>query len=436
MLIDFYKSTLDSLGLIYDDEGYVYIPGTSKPTLVLQDELPLCLPTKEAIDTMLEDTGGEIKILKVLYNPIDENVVKGDNRTLVKTKSVVEKRLAHSIMMLGLLLLKVANNTALQKKVHSLEINTFLASLADVKKQNMKEIVDQKTIDQWMEIYQRYLKNDNNVVDIYLKKSATYNGVKYNRLATFTNNIYNEVLGANGVPVAGVKLRPKDYEIYSKVFEFILVDMDENKVISIGSEDKYSPAFMALMTLYVRLMNRINTFNRILADVDPEVADSGYTEITISEEDVNSVKAYSAEVKNIPTAMDIERRVATANITPQVVDTKQPAQQVAPQHIPVQQPPVPVAPVTPDDGSEDKLLSTLRGGAMPGAIPGHMYNPYQMQRPMGAVDMAMMQANVPGPMSGYNPNAGLYGGGLPTMGYTPGYPQTTIPSYNPYLVGR
>ena len=39
-------------------------------------------------------------------------------------------------------------------------------------------------------------------------------------------------------------------------------------------------------------------------------------------------------------------------------------------------------------------------------------------------------------MSGYNPNAGLYGGGLPTMGYTPGYPQTTIPSYNPYLVGR
>ena len=208
MLIDFYKSTLDSLGLIYDDEGYVYIPGTSKPTLVLLDELPLCLPTKEAIDTMLEDTGGEIKILKVLYNPIDENVVKGDNRTLVKTKSVVEKRLAHSIMMLGLLLLKVANNTALQKKVHSLEINTFLASLADVKKQNMKEIVDQKTIDQWMEIYQRYLKNDNNVVDIYLKKSATYNGVKYNRLATFTNNIYNEVLGANGVPVAGVKLRP------------------------------------------------------------------------------------------------------------------------------------------------------------------------------------------------------------------------------------
>ena len=73
---------------------------------------------------------------------------------------------------------------------------------------------------------------------------------------------------------------------------------------------------------------------------------------------------------------------------------------------------------------------------MPGAIPGNMYNPYQMQRPMGAVDMAMMQANVPGPMSGYNPNAGLYGGGLPTMGYTPGYPQTTIPSYNPYLVGR
>ena len=113
-LIDFYKATVSSLGLIYDDDGFLYVPGNKKPTLLLEDGLPLVLPSKEAIDSLFSEDEEGIKITKVLYNPIDENVVKGDNKTLVRTKTIVENRIGYGVMALGSLLLQLANNNTYQ----------------------------------------------------------------------------------------------------------------------------------------------------------------------------------------------------------------------------------------------------------------------------------------------------------------------------------
>ena len=437
-LIDFYKATVSSLGLIYDDDGFLYVPGNKKPTLLLEDGLPLVLPSKEAIDSLFSEDEEGIKITKVLYNPIDENVVKGDNKTLVRTKTIVENRIGYGVMALGSLLLQLANNTKLQNKINSLEVNKFLASLSSVKKQNMKEIVDQKSIDSWLDIYQNYLKSGRDVVEIYLKKSGTYKNTKYNRLATLKHNIYDELIAADqDTPVGGIKLRNKDLATFKLLFEFILEGIDENGVISMGSNDTFSPAFVSLMSIYISIMTRLNNFNRILADVDAEIADSGYVGIEITQEDINNVSGYNVEVKAVPNNMDIERRMKAPEIAAAAIKAPTPTlhqaqaapapvqQTLAPQPQPQQQlQPLPYTPQGNGDNSLEAMYA--RSGIAPAPQGFGMVPQPMMQQPQQMAMMPQQQYGQPaafpigmpvtGPVSGYNPTPTFGMGYVTPMG--------------------
>ena len=314
MLIDFYKAVLKSVNLLTDDEGFITVKGSDdRSKIVALDGKTLVLPTREHMKTMFKtEDDGSFEQTKVLYNPLDENVVKGDNRSLVKTKTSAEATLAHAIMANGILLLQLAMEKKLQKNVN-LEVSKFLAKLSEIRRANVKELVDDKTISTWSDLCRTAMLADRALVTIFLKKSATYNGIKYIRLATLKCNLYEDILLADeNTPVYGRKLRNKDRDTFRLLLEFLLPALDDNNVMSVGTNNSYSPAFVALFTLYTAVATRLNAINKGLSHVDAEVADSGYIDIGYSQEEIDNVEEYAPEVKLIPSENDVSKSVSSS----------------------------------------------------------------------------------------------------------------------------
>ena len=397
-VIDFYKATLTSLGLITDEEGFIKVDNGDGTSIVLPiDGKSSVLPTKEHIATLFTEGEDGMEVTKHLFNPLDENAVKGDSKSFTKIKDIAAIKIAFGIQTCGRLLLTLATNPDLQKKV-SIQISKFLTSLSSAKKQNMKEIVDEKMIETWDNLFKKYATTEKGIASIVSRKSAMYNGVKYNRLATFKHNLYEELLEIDqDTPICGIKLRTKDITVFKLVYEYILDTMNSEHVISVGSTDGYAPAFISLMELYTGIMTRLNAINRTLAHIDQEAADQAYIELTLTEEDIKGVGMYAAELKTIPSGLDIERTLHKPK--PSVIPTATPqptaVQQVQPQpQQQVVQQPIP-APYTAGQSisNEDRLLNTIRANApqLPVGYAGYANYASQVQQPMMQMQ-PMMQA--------------------------------------------
>lgn len=310
-LIQFYKDVLTSLGL-EEKQGYIYVKtsGASRPWM--NDGKQLVLPTKEHLANLLEeDEDGEIQVVRIPYNPLNEDIVKGDSISLEKTKLAVERMIGHNIAIVGEMLLTLASDKIYQKNTKG-EINNFLASIVEAKGPNMKQIVDKKTIDKWTEIYEATLKAPKGVVSIYLKKGGIKDGERYNRLAVMDSPLYEELLEVQDSSIKekvvyGVKLdRNKDSKILKALIEFILPDLNGNNCLEIGSNDRESPAFISLFKTYILLTERTNKLLKYLKHVSADVEDM-IVDLPITEDDLDNLGIYKKELVLIPNEMDINR---------------------------------------------------------------------------------------------------------------------------------
>ena len=310
-LIQFYKDVLTSLGL-EEKQGYIYVKtsGASRPWM--NDGKQLVLPTKDHLSNLLEeDEDGEIQVARIPYNPLNEDIVKGDSISLEKTKLAVERMIGHNIAIVGEMLLTLASDKIYQKNTKG-EINNFLASIVEAKGPNMKQIVDKKTIDKWTEIYEATLKAPKGVVSIYLKKGGIKDGERYNRLAVMDSPLYEELLEVQDSSIKekvvyGVKLdRNKDSKILKALMEFILPDLNSNNCLEIGSNDRESPAFISLFKTYILLTERTNKLLKYLKHVSADVEDM-IVDLPITEDDLDNLGIYKKELVLIPNEMDINR---------------------------------------------------------------------------------------------------------------------------------
>lgn len=307
-LIDFYKLILASLGLEVKDD-YIYIRGSKNELVPLMaEQKQLVLPTRAQLNSLIEeDEDGEFKVTKLPYNPLNEDVVKGDTQSLKKTKLIVERQIGHAIAITGELLLTLATSAAFQKKTN-MELNKFLSSITVAKNQNIKHLVDETSIAKWGEMYANSLTKQKGMISIYLKKSGMSNGEKFNRLAVLNSPVYDDLLEADkDTPVYDVKLRNKDLTIFKLLFEFLLPDMNSNHCIEIGSNDNETPAFIALYKTYIRVITRTNRLLKLLSHVDKKSVDAATKPLEITEDDLTSLGMFKQELVLIPNENDLSR---------------------------------------------------------------------------------------------------------------------------------
>ena len=102
MLIDYYKNIVNNIGLFTDEEGFIYGGDSENKIPITTLGKPLVLPTDENVKTLFIDDPEEgIIVNKILYNPLNEDVIKKDSESLSKTKLVVETRIALMLEVVG-----------------------------------------------------------------------------------------------------------------------------------------------------------------------------------------------------------------------------------------------------------------------------------------------------------------------------------------------
>lgn len=436
-LIDFYKSTIASLGLETTDDGYIKIDvGSGKLVTLTTNGKPLVLPTKDHIDTAVDvdDDTGKLVTTKILYNPLNEDVIKGDSTALKKTKDIVETRLSHSFAGVCELLLTLASNKKLQTKT-PMEINKFLASLSVANNPGIKQIVDDKTITLWGQLYAKTLDPTvkTKLLKLYLKKSGTYAGTKYNRLSVLTLPLLDIIQEADrDSGVLDIKLRNKDIKVFELLYTYIFKDVDEHKTLSIGSNDPESPGFIALFKTYLTIGNRLNNISKSLKEINPELYDSVHLNLKVTLKELDMLNDYARELAVIPSELELNRQKnAPVNVNQTLANAVQQQQVV----VPYQQQQVVQQQVVQQEQPKQPELTTaqkiLYGNKVP-IVPS--YNPHdpnilaqaaqmnynqaqypQQVRPAGINSMPQQQFQMPGQL--------VYGG------QPPAYPQMQQQAY-------
>lgn len=390
----FYKQVIENLGLYVDDDGFIYSSEEDK-VMITNDGKPMVLPTQEHINSIYDkDDDGNLIVTKSLFNPLNEDVVKGDSPSLKKAKIFAERRLGHVFYLISKALLILAENKNLQRKT-SLEINKFLASINEASGQNTKSIVDGKTIESWDKIYANSLKRNIGMFMIVVKKQGKYEGETYNRLGTLGSNLYDELCEIEKDGTAyDVKLRHKEAVVFKLLFEYLLEDLDDNGTVNVGSNDDVSPAFITLMSLYSKLRTRFNKITKQLKDVDKTLYDSCYVDNLVTLRELEDLDIYSSELATIPNETDLNRSIASTKpifkdpgLPAELLNTntaqRQPTisniQRYPNQPVPVQQP----------EMEEDPLRRALGGMIQPQPAPNRYVgvNSYgtmqpQLQQPL------------------------------------------------------
>lgn len=320
-LLNFYREVLTSIGFFVDEEGYVYVGDGDDKVAVTDKGKWIVVPYKEQIDSSVVVSEGVVEVTKILFNPLNENYVKTDSVSLTRTKETIESRLSFGIAAAGQLLLTLAMTPTLHKNI-SLNLNKFLQLINTADAPNIKKLVDEKTIDQWLKIYANAQKTVNaDFVKIFLKKGGSIDGTKYNRVGTLDSPIYDMIVDNGGeTPVHGVKLKPKEFRMFKTMLEFLLPDLDlTTKTYKYGSNDSEAPGFNALMHIYIKTMGWINTILTDLKNVDQKTYEQAFTDISITENDIDTTIIFKKELVMIPSESETPAPAPVASPTQQLV---------------------------------------------------------------------------------------------------------------------
>lgn len=388
----FYSRIITNLGLYVDENGFIYSSNKENKVPITNDGKPLVLPTNDNLSSIFsKDENGELVTTKSIFNPMNEDIIKGDSPSLKKMKTLAERRLGHLVALAGELLLTLASNKELQKKT-SLQINKFLKRVQEANGQGIKQIVDEKTIDAWSKIYNKSLHKPQGMFSIYLKKAGNIEGVKFTRLATLSSPVYDELLEVDSEgKVYDVTLRKKDVTMFKIVFQYLIPEFESSDTFSIGSNDLEHPGFLALLQVYLAVVKKTNMVFKALGSINQQVGDEGYIDDLITDEDLAGLKVYLPELKNIPNEHDLNRdRLKTER---QQANMSKLSQPILPQHNqPFQQnrlPDTPVAFGSDIDGSDPlfKALGNNRASMQHNMMAPMGVNTFQ--QPMG-VNQAMV----------------------------------------------
>ena len=309
---EFYTRVANSLGIEVSD-GFLKIPNGDESVSYTHNGKPLVLPTRDHIRTLLdEDENGEIVVMKHLFNPLDETVIKGDSVSLTKMKSLVETRLAHVTVTVGALLLTIAENPAQQTKSPMI-ITKFLKRLSEVKGPGIKQVVDDKTISNWIKMYTTALdKGAGKFVKVYSKKGGMLGTKKYNRVSTVQYALYVELSKMEkGGKLLGATLRNKDIPVYKILLEYLAPGLNEAGIVTEGSNDKESPAFISLMSTYLRIMGNLQNIRKRIHGVDEAWEDESCMELSVDLDELDSLKIYKKDLSRIPREGDVSKSKLT-----------------------------------------------------------------------------------------------------------------------------
>jgi len=259
-LSKFYKELLESLDLFIDGNGLIHVQasGMKKPLDV--NGVPLYLPTDDNVNTAVELVNGKPTPVKVLFNPMEEDVYKGVNESFTKLKNIIELKLLAVIGQIGISMLSITSDE--KADMSDMELIKFVNILNKHKIGKRKQMVDTKTISSWIAIYENILSRlENKYVRFFIKKGGKIDNVKYNRVGTITFPFidkFNEAIEKKEKSFLDVKLRVADTHVITSLFDYMFGDTEPTGHNQFGSFNKKSPSLHTLLLMYDSVFKRLD----------------------------------------------------------------------------------------------------------------------------------------------------------------------------------
>lgn len=437
-LLTFYEKVIKSIGYEADAEGFIRVANGKKSDLVKIGDKFLVLPTKDQIANMTRVEDGVVHTTKVLFNPLKEDIVKGDSESLKKIKTTMEVKLSFTAATIFELLLKLGGNQELQKKA-SLDVNSFIGTLKEARGTNVREVIDEGSLDRWGKLYQQCIKptSTKGLLHMFIKKGGVVNDVKYNRLSNMGFPMYRALsdMGPKDKNLYGVTLRTKDIKVLKLIYEYVFLNIDTPEYYMLGSMDTNSPGFVSLFKLYLTVGNRFNEILNSLDFMKEEIIDIAKLDLDIDFSELDNTAKFAGEIALIPvdndtSAKSTSRLLGSQQEAPKATEVVNPTKpKLDPRALlngtynqqPVYTPP-PNVPVPQVDTTGMTAAQKILYGNNPSLV--QPVNP-QEPRPMGINNMPVPQPQPYYPQQqGYPQAPGMY----PNMGGYP--PQSQYNNYN------
>ena len=296
-LEEFYKFALTSVGYTLDEDNFMVKKTADGQTREMHNKKQIMLYDGSTRLTSADEV--------IIFNPLEEDSIKGINPSMVKYKAIIDKRLSFSFNQTLELLATLAANIDLQKKA-SLELNRFMSELNKLRRPNMKEIVDESFVKLLKNINeQSYTKSSNNgSVFIKTDKGKVIDGEKYNKSGVVSFPIYED-LKENPKEIYDIEFkRNKDVNIYFSLVEFVVGVTDDDKLdidkYTVGSNSMTSPTFIIIYKLYFKMARRLNSLLKSLEFIDDAKANKAIMKLTLTIEDLAEIDTFAGELKMIP----------------------------------------------------------------------------------------------------------------------------------------
>lgn len=299
-LVDFYKNIITSVGLT-DKNGDIFV--TDDIAVTNEDGLPIVLPTKENINSIMSPKG---EVTKIIYNPMVEDIYtkKNSNISLKQTIKMAELTLLNSILHIGELLMLATEDTT-----GNFKLNDFYSRVAQSTKKltNVKKMVDDQSVDMWNNILAKALEDPN-------YKVVSFNQVKAGKIGkdmfNHVTNVYSPLLDhvlelietqEKVTEILGVKVRSKDVEMVKVILTFLLngVLEEDKKVISFGSNNEYGK-LETFLTLYITLADYFNEISEALEDLDKDIYLKCVIDLKIKLEDLDHLPQLKKTAITLP----------------------------------------------------------------------------------------------------------------------------------------
>lgn len=299
-LINLYKDILALGGMYADKDGFVSgkMPGMEKGAPVTIKGKRLVLPTKHQLST--SDWSD-----RIVFHPLYENVLRGESQVIEKLRNLIANRINMTIGVLGIALLRIAENTEDHSKLNP-DQTMFLAKvkmLDDKTRKNFEDML--KDVDA--------ADSKNNFVHVYLKRSGIVDGKKHARVGVVTFPIYQML--ASGDPVFGKKPRVKDREVFKHLIEYIFKDVHVEGAYNAGSDSAVAPYTDALLRTFLNVIAPLNDTIDLFKNVAGDLEDLkfGYDWI----EELDKLDSYKLDIRSIPMQAGNEGASLVRGVAPQ-----------------------------------------------------------------------------------------------------------------------
>ena len=293
-LVEFYTSVLKSLNFIVEDDA-VYLDEDKEFTLV---GIPVVLPTRENIVTMLKEDGSPAK---VIFNPLIEDVYsrKQGNKTLTAMVTLAKMNLSFSLASLSKLLMGAVDNkqTGFNTTAFVTLLNKTIANPA------IKKLVDPKSIEVVFKILSDLVSTDIEPIRIIQVKNGKVGDEKFSVVTTIYSPLLDHIIKMESEgkieDINGVTVRKKEVDTIKAIIKFMLSFEDEN-AIRLGSNSN-QPGFMSLMSLYIAVATHFNDMAEELRKIDLEAYDNAKINLQLKFEDLEDIETLVTEAKLYPT---------------------------------------------------------------------------------------------------------------------------------------